>query len=264
MSTPQGRPRRHGPEPGKLREFHSFLTCRLIQSVPPPLVERHRTRDACVAAGQGEAAGLLDVPGSHLAHERMMVYDARGRAAERRAGFPSSAARDASGIQDLRDRFAPPPPGAFIEGVESELFSFRDLALGMASSPGLLRHPRIADAAQQCLHTIDGVLCALDAYVILPTHVHILFTQRFGLLDGPTPEQVSAVFRMTVEQRANQYLGRAGAFWHKDDFHRYLRGGDDIRAARSFIRQSPVRSGLVEKPEEWEWLYVREGDVSVS
>jgi hypothetical protein len=176
----------------------------------------------------------------------------------------AAGASETPDIQDLRLRFAPPPPGSFTEGVESELFSFWDLVLGMASSPGLLRHPRIADAAQQCLHTIDGVLCAFDAYVILPTHVHMLFSQQVGLIDGPTPEQVSAVFRMTVEQRANQYLGRSGAFWHKDDFHRYLRSGDDIRAARSFIRQAPVRSGLVEKPEEWEWLYVREGGADVS
>jgi REP element-mobilizing transposase RayT len=248
MSTPQGRPRCHDPEPGKLREFHSFLTCRLLHSIPQPLVERCR-----------------NLSEFHLAHERVMVYDARGGAADsgRTADSASvaspGAGRDAFGIQDLRNRFSPPPPGAFIEGVESELFSFHDLVLGLASSPGLLRHPRIADAAQQCLHTIDGVLCALDAFVILPTHVHMLFTQRTGLLAGPTPEQVSAVFRMTVEQRANQYLGRTGAFWHKDDFHRYLRGEEDIRAARSFIRHAPVRSGLVEKPEEWEWLYVRGG-----
>lgn len=263
MSTPQGRSRRHGPESGKLRQFHSFLTCRLIHSVPQPVGDPRRSRAPGGTLEPGTGSESLHVAEAHQAHERLMVYEARGSRGVRSAASAASTT-DTAGIQDLRLRFAPPPPGSFTEGVESELFSFWDLVLGMAASPGLLRHPRIADAAQQCLHTIDGVLCALDAYVILPTHVHMLFTQRIGLLDGPTPEQVSAVFRMTVEQRANQYLGRAGAFWHKDDFHRYLRSGDDIRAALSFIRQAPVRSGLVEKPEEWEWLYVREGDVSVS
>lgn len=262
MSTPQGRPRRHGPESGKLRVFHSFLTCRLIHSLPQPAGDPRRSRDPGGALEQGTGNNSHRVCEPHLAHERLMMYDARGRQGVRSAASPANTI-DSSGIQDLRVRFAPPPPGSFIEGVESELFSFWDIVLGMASSPGLLRHPRIADTAQQCLHTIDGVLCALDAYVILPTHVHMLFSQQVGLIDGPTPEQVSAVFRMTVEQRANQYLGRAGAFWHKDDFHRYLRSGEDIRAALSFIRQAPVRSGLVEKPEEWEWLYVREGEVGV-
>jgi REP element-mobilizing transposase RayT len=262
MSTPQGRPRRHGQESGKLRQFHSFLTCRLIHTLPQPAGDQRRSPESYEALARGHGHESLRVFEPHLAHERLMVYDAHGRRGVRSAASAANT-MDRAEIQDLRIRFAPPPPGSFIEGVESELFSFWDIVLGMASSPGLLRHPRIADAAQQTLHTIDGALCALDAYVILPTHVHMLFSQQVGLIDGPTPEQVSAVFRMTVEQRANQYLGRTGAFWHKDDFHRYLRSIEDIRAALSFIRQAPVRSGLVEKPEEWEWLYVREGEVGV-
>ena len=92
--------------------------------------------------------------------------------------------------------------------------------------------------------------------MILPTHAHLLFRQDIGLLHGPTPEQVAAVFKMSVEQRAREYLGRGGPFWEQQDFHRYLRTPADRAAALDFIRSAPVRGGLVDRADAWEWLFV--------
>ncbi len=218
MSTMQQRYNRHDADAGNVRELHSFLTCRLIHSIP------------------------------YSAREKLMTYRS-----DHKQRYTAPA------IGDIADRFLPPQSGSFSDGFGAELFSFWDIVLGAAPGPGWLRHPRIADAAQLSLHALDGVLCRLDAFVILPTHVHVAFTQRFGLRDGPTPEQLSAAFKAPVQHMANRFLVRSGPFWEAEDYHRYLPTHNDLRSAVAFIRQNPVRSGLVEKPEEWEWLYVREG-----
>ncbi|MFA6234213.1 MAG: hypothetical protein WC824_08520 [Bacteroidota bacterium] len=217
MSTLQRRFFRHDADAGNIRELHSFLTCRLIHSIP------------------------------FTARERLMAYRST-----REQNFTAPV------LGDVADRFAQPGAGSFEHGFGAEMFSFWDIVLGSSPGPGWLRHPRIADAALLSLHTLDGVLCRMDAFVILPTHVHVAFTQRFGLREGPTPEHVSAAFKVPVQHLANRYLSRTGAFWEAEDYHRYLPGPADLRSAVTFIRQDPVRSGLVEKPEEWEWLYVRE------
>jgi hypothetical protein len=221
MSTLQRRYFRQEADAGNIRELHSFLTCRLIHSIP------------------------------FSAREQLMTY--RSKHAK---GLVAPA------IGDLADRFIQPQGENFELGFGAELFSFWDIVLGSSPGPGWLRHPRIADAAQLSFHALDGVLCTIDAFVVLPTHVHVAFTQRFGLNGGPTPEHVSAAFKAPVQHLANRYLSRTGAFWEAEDYHRYLPGPADLRSAVSFIRQDPVRSGLVEKPEEWEWLYVREGLLS--
>lgn len=241
MSTPQWRPIRHTPEPGKLRSLTSFLTCRIAST-------RTTTPECSHVASSREIS-------AHTANERASIYHPRSVSTATRGGSMCVKA----GLSEFRTRLsATLAPDRFPAGIDAELFSFHDVATGHGIPPALLRHPRVADEAQRCLHALDGVLCTLDAFVILPTQVHLLFTQQFSLLEGPTPDQVSAVFKITVERHANQHLDRIGTFWDAEDFHRYLRTDGERRAARDFIFHAPVRGGLVEKPGEWEWLYLRE------
>ncbi len=237
MSTLQRRFFRHDGDAGDIRELHSFLTCRLIHSIPFSAREGLMT----YRSGCEQRFGMADAP-----HPGPDIGGITGPYASPKLG-------------DLAARFARPDVAAFEHGFEAELFAFWDTVLGSSPGPGWLRHPRIADAAQQALHAIDGVLCSIDAFVILPTHVHVTFSQRFGLREGPTPAHVSAAFKAPVQHQANRFLGRPGMIWEEEDHHRYLASPSDVRRAVSFIREDPVRSGLVEKPEEWEWLYVRGG-----
>ncbi|MBR9975705.1 MAG: hypothetical protein KFF77_09010 [Bacteroidetes bacterium] len=245
MDTAPTRPGRAIAEPPPLHQLSSFLTCRLASpsaqnlSFMPGHAHSAHLRPACPAAHE-----------QHACYRHAMETPGPGRNAE------TTIASD--DIASLRSRFAAPPPGNFPVGEDADLFSFRDLAHGGVTSPGLLRHPRIADTARDSLHAVDGSLCSVDAFVILPTHVHLLFRQQINLLRGPTPEQVAAVFKTSVECRTREYLGRSARLWERQDFHRYLRTEAECSAAREFILRAPVRSGLVERPEEWEWLYVRE------
>ncbi|MBR9978733.1 MAG: hypothetical protein KFH87_11670 [Bacteroidetes bacterium] len=233
MSSTLRRDTRHRETADDVRELHSFLTCRLTQQLP------------CSAREQGMTwrNDYCDRPHAYRKPETSGW----------RNGLPTDTV---SG--NLSALFAAPEKPRFEEGFLAELFALREIVFGSSPpAPGLLRHPHIADTAQRALLALDGVLCRIDAFVILPTHVHVLFMQRSGLRGGPVPAQVAEAFKATVLQEATRLLPRHGAFWERNDFHRYLTEEASLRDAVRFIRDAPVRGGLVETPFEWEWLYIR-------
>lgn len=235
MSSTQQRDTRHRGMSEDFRELHSFLTCRLTHGFP------------CSA------------------REEVMTW--RKNRISRHAGYQTGETRRWIGNRnvlpaefspgDLAALFAEPSEQTFETGFVAELFAFREIVFGSAPAPGWLRHPRIAETAQRTLHALDGVLCRLDAFVILPTHAHLVFTQHPGLHDCPTPADVADAFKAAVRQQAPRYLLRNGSFWEEHDYHRSLPDESAVREAVIFIRDAPVRGGLVETPLEWEWLYVR-------
>lgn len=113
----------------------------------------------------------------------------------------------------------------------------------------------------------------LWAYVIMPEHVHILLHPR------DRSYQISRVLwqiKHPVGQRAIRYLQDHAADWLK---HLTIVGADGTRERRfwqvgggydrnitedttvrgviDYIHLNPVRRGLVERPEDWEWSSAR-------
>jgi REP element-mobilizing transposase RayT len=116
-------------------------------------------------------------------------------------------------------------------------------------------------ALQHCLHD-HGKTIRLHAVVIMPDHVHLLFT---ALRDGEgwtfaLPEMLRAI-KGSSARSINKLGGRSGPLWQDESFDHVLRGNESLRETVEYIRENPVRKGLVRKPEEYEWLWV-EPDLS--
>jgi hypothetical protein len=47
--------------------------------------------------------------------------------------------------------------------------------------------------------------------------------------------------------------------WQDEFFDHVLRGDESLRETIDYIRQNPVRKGLVDKPEDYQWLWVDPG-----
>jgi REP element-mobilizing transposase RayT len=107
-----------------------------------------------------------------------------------------------------------------------------------------------------CLHD-NGQTIRLHAAVIMPDHVHLLFTTLRDA-DGWTfalPEILRAI-KGSSARSINKVLGRNGCVWQDESFDHLLRGNESLRETVDYIRQNPVRRGLVEKPEDYGWLWV--------
>jgi REP element-mobilizing transposase RayT len=111
-------------------------------------------------------------------------------------------------------------------------------------------------AMKHCLHD-NGRRIRLHIAVIMPDHVHLLFTAMRDS-DGWTfaiPEILKAI-KGTSARSINKLTGRHGPVWQDESFDHVLRGNESLRETIEYIRQNPVRKGLVLKPEEYPWLWM--------
>jgi REP element-mobilizing transposase RayT len=124
--------------------------------------------------------------------------------------------------------------------------------LGRACLPGPARDLVLA----HCLRE-HGERVQLHAAVIMPDHVHLVFS--------PLREQNGWPFALvTILQclkgatahRINKLLHRNGPVWEEESFDHVLRSDESLLEKCEYIRQNPVRKGLVRSPEEYRWLWI--------
>ncbi|HET8637245.1 MAG TPA: transposase [Acidobacteriaceae bacterium] len=125
------------------------------------------------------------------------------------------------------------------------------------SGPTYLRKPEIARLALDRMQALaTNQLCSLYAYVVMPNHVHVLWTPYIR-----HAELIRKVKGATARQ-ANQLLGRSGEpFWQEEYFDRLVRSDREFAQIQRYIEWDPVKAALASDPAEFPWssAYGREG-----
>ncbi|MBS0191502.1 MAG: transposase [Phycisphaerales bacterium] len=109
---------------------------------------------------------------------------------------------------------------------------------------------------------------ALYAWVIMPEHVHILMHTRSKapmatILKSIKLKTSIRILTRWKELRAPillKILGPTGSprFWQPGGgFDRNVRDNDEFMRELRYVHRNPVKRGLVEKPEWWEWSSCR-------
>ena len=112
-----------------------------------------------------------------------------------------------------------------------------------------LKEPAIASKVQEALLHFDHDRYALHAWVIMPNHVHTLFSPRNGWEWG----NILHSWRSYTANECNKILGRSGTFWMRDPHDRYIRDEQHYSNAMSYIENNPVKAGLCTTPQDWQW-----------
>ena len=55
-------------------------------------------------------------------------------------------------------------------------------------------------------------------------------------------------------------MNRSGPFWDEESFDHVLRSDESWEEKREYIRNNPVRAGLVRCPEDYCWLWLNPQD----
>ena len=145
------------------------------------------------------------------------------------------------------------PAATFPDSHLTEGERFRDLDRQMdcaSSGPMWLKDPRIAACVVETLFVAETEweLYDLFAWVVMSNHVHVLLGPRKALAD------VTRAVKKTSARQANLILGRSGQpFWRDESFDHWVRDGKEFDRIARYIELNPVRAGLVERPEDWEW-----------
>ena len=111
-----------------------------------------------------------------------------------------------------------------------------------------LRDERIARLVQDALKYFDGERYRLLAWCVMPNHVHVLIEVTEHSLSD-----IVHSWKSFTAHRANKLLARTGRFWMPDYFDRFMRDDRHFAATVDYIRQNPVKAGLVDAPEKWPW-----------
>ena len=108
-----------------------------------------------------------------------------------------------------------------------------------------LQRDGVAQIVADSLRHFDGDRYRLLAWCVMPNHVHVV-VQPLG------SRQLSEIlhsWKRHSAQRANELLGRQGAFWQAESYDHLVRDDADLGHAVEYTWGNPDQAGLV----DWQW-----------
>ncbi len=112
-----------------------------------------------------------------------------------------------------------------------------------------LRDPEIATIVQDTLLHHHNREYTLISWIIMPNHGHILLRP----LPGKHLAAIMHSIKSYSAQMANKALGRKGQFWQHESFDRYIRNEKHFFSVIDYIEMNPVKAGLCESRDLWEF-----------
>jgi REP element-mobilizing transposase RayT len=94
------------------------------------------------------------------------------------------------------------------------------------------------------LHREKAGILKTRMVLAMPDHLHGLFI----FVDSRPMIQLISDFKSWVAKRT-------GIVWQRDFFDHRLRSAESSEEKASYIRQNPVRAGLVENPDDWPYQW---------
>jgi len=94
------------------------------------------------------------------------------------------------------------------------------------------------------------------AYCLMSTHYHLLLAGTRADLSAamaPINSRYAQRFNARHERFGHLFAGRYSAYVIRDEEH--------LRQAFEYIAFNPVKAGLCERPDEWRWTWLAEGDL---
>ena len=88
-------------------------------------------------------------------------------------------------------------------------------------------------------HYRDHKNYLLHEFVLMPDHFHLLISPTLSL------ERSLQLIKGGFSYRAKKELGFAGEIWEKSFYDRRVRGAEDYYNFKQYIRQNPIKQGLV-------------------
>ena len=124
------------------------------------------------------------------------------------------------------------------------------------AGPLWLRDEHIACLVMESLRYRDGTAYDLDAFCIMPNHVHLVFTP-LQKPDGSyhAMSTIMHSLKRHIAREANLLLNCEGAFWQHENYDHSVRDEKEWQRIVAYIVNNPVRARLIERAEDWPWTY---------
>lgn len=92
---------------------------------------------------------------------------------------------------------------------------------------------------------------AIGSYVVMPDHVHFFCADAEGKV--PLSRMVGS-WKQWSAKRIGPLLGIDAPLWQREFFDHLIRSGESYSEKWEYVRQNPVRAGLVPDADEWQFM----------
>lgn len=97
----------------------------------------------------------------------------------------------------------------------------------------------------------------LHIATVMPDHVHLIFTPlaNYDRLRIYSLAEILWAVKSASAHRINRTLNRHGKVWQEEYFDPAIRRSESLQDKMEYIRQNPVRAGLVTNAEDYRWTW---------
>ena len=111
----------------------------------------------------------------------------------------------------------------------------------------LLRLPQVGQIVANALRHFHGTRYAIESFVIMPNHVHALFTPVVGMKSS----DILHTWKSYTVHAINSKLERKGELWQKESYNRLVRDEVEFHHYRHYIWTNPTRAKLQDRDFIW-------------
>jgi REP element-mobilizing transposase RayT len=109
----------------------------------------------------------------------------------------------------------------------------------------LLRRSALRKHVAAALHHFDDERYLLDAFVIMPNHVHALILP----LAEHSRSDITASWKKFSARQINGVLNERGTLWQEETYDHIVRDTEQLESYRQYIAANPVKARL--RPDEY-------------
>ncbi len=143
----------------------------------------------------------------------------------------------------ISTRHRPPRIDRLHQGVQPFYF----VTFNTCARARILANPEVHAAFRQFCSRAQEHGAAVGRYVIMPDHVHVFaMMPRAGLRLEAWIKSLKCVLGKTLDGQ-----GAAKPHWQEGFFDHLLRSGESYGEKWDYVRQNPVRAGLVLHADDW-------------
>lgn len=96
----------------------------------------------------------------------------------------------------------------------------------------------------------------MHAFVVMPDHVHMLFTPLRNEDDEPYRlARIMNSIKGASSHSVNKLLSRKGVLWEPESFDRIPGSDGDFEFRLMYIVENPIAAGLAKGPDDYRWAW---------
>ena len=111
-----------------------------------------------------------------------------------------------------------------------------------------------------CCRHDDGIKIDLSVVVVMPDHVHLIFTPLIDDLEKEvwSLAKITDAIKGASAHKVNRALDRKGRVWQAESFDHVLRSSESLDEKIGYVLENPVRKGLVDRWEDYPWTWCKQ------